>query len=441
LRVDHPEIIAVVGSWHQATVVAATFADLGHFVRMVDLDGSAIARLIAGQTPVLEPGLEQMIRDNRAAGRLDIGTDFAAALAGADFVLIAHDTPVQTDDTSDLGPIWRSVEICAPLLSTDSLLVITSQVPVRTCRSVAQRLAELHARSTRVAYVPEFLRLGSALESLRAADRFVVGALDPRTAAQVAELYGVFDRPVIVTSLETAEMCKHASNSFLATSISFINEIADVCAEVGADVGTVARALRLDARVGPHAYLDPGIGYSGGTLARDVVSLTAQMRSRGRPLALLESVLTVNRERIPRLADRIRRTLTDTDGGRIGILGLVYKPGTNTLRRSPAVELVKLLAGSGAHLIGFDPGIDRSSPAARGLEIVGNPESAFTDTLAMVVLTRWPAFRNLDWGRLRQRARRPLVIDAVGGLDPTTVEAAGWEYQGVGPRPEAGIAP
>jgi UDPglucose 6-dehydrogenase len=428
--------ICVVGAWHQAAVAAAGLSELGHAVRGVDGNAAAVARLAAGTPPVEEPGLPDLLLHHLGSGHLRYTPDFVDALRGADAALVAIDTPVGADDSPDLASVFEAVDAIANGLSGDLLLIIGAQVPVGTCHALTERVRAL-AGSHRVdvAYVPEFLRLGNAVELFLHPDRLVIGADDPAVRARVAQIYRGVDAPVVETGLRTAEMIKHASNAFLAASVSFANEIAGLCEESGADALAVAQAMRLDRRIGPHAFLSPGLGFAGGTLGRDVRALQALGRATARPTRLLDAVMAVNADQTRLVVARLERRFPDLRGVSIGLLGLTYKPGTSALRRSAGLETAEALLARGARVRAFDPMVppDRSHEVPAGLELVADPIAAADGAAALALMTEWPEFQRLDWGELAARAAAPRVlIDARNALDPATVAQAGFDYWGVG---------
>jgi UDPglucose 6-dehydrogenase len=434
--------ICVVGLWHQGSVLAACFAELGHDVVGVDTDAAVVAGLLDGRPPLHEPGLPELIKAGMEAGRLDFTADPDTAVPGADLVYLSLDTPVGADDGADLEPVFAAAREIGRARRGDVVLCVTAQVPVGTSEALA---AEVEAQGEmgrcQVVYVPEFLRLGTAIDSFRNADRFLIGAADAALAERVAGVYRPLGRPVELMDLRSAEMTKHASNAFLAASISFINEIADLCEETGADVGRVAAGMKLDRRIGPHAFLGAGLGYAGGTLGRDLRALQEVGRRSGRATMLTDAVVAVNDARsrlVPELLVRIHGSL---DGVRVGLLGLTYKAGTSTLRRSMAVEIARELTALGATVRAFDPRADLE-------ELEGAlPFDACADALAtadgadaLVVVTAWPEFRDLDLVALRERVRRADLVDTQNLFDPAAAAAAGWDYYGVGRR-SAGLRP
>lgn len=427
--------VCVVGAWHQASVAAAGLAELGHEVTGTALDREAIKRLAGGQPPVVEPDLEGLLKRHLRSGRLRYTVDFADALADVEVVLIAIDTPVGPDDTPELEVVFESVRAVARAAAADALIVVSAQVPVGTCDRIAALLAEMRPDVRwDVAYVPEFLQLGSAVRLYLQPDRIVVGADHPGVADRVESLFAGLPAPKLRTSVRSAEMAKHASNAFLAASISFVNEVAALCEATGCDALAVAEAMRLDPRIGPRAFLSPGLGFAGGTLGRDVRSLQAIGHAAGRPTQLMDAVMEVNGRQTRLVVDRLRSTFGAFDGRTVAILGLTYKPGTSALRRSAAVEAAQELLAAGARVRAHDPMVppNRASELPDRLELTETPENAARGAACVVLMTEWPQYRELDWPCLAAAMAGDLVVDARNGLDPAPVTAAGLRYWGVG---------
>jgi len=428
--------ICVVGLWHQATVLSACFAEMGHKVATVGDDVSAVASLSNGEPGVHEPKLGSLIRRNLKAGRLHFTCDFGHALSQAEFVFIAIDTPVNALDEPELAPVLEAARKVGQFRSGDIVLCVASQVPVGTSESLAALVLEQKsAGRCDLAYIPEFLRLGEAVQTFFRADRFIIGSDEPKVAERVAKLYRPLKRPMLLIGLRSAEMAKHASNTYLATSISFINEISELCDLVGADAMDVAKAMKLDRRIGAHAYLSPGLGFAGGTLGRDICALQELGRQYGRRMQLMDAVMAVNRERAFVVKQRLLRRYESLKGRRIGVLGLTYKPGTNTLRRSIAEEIISGLVDEGAEVRAYDPLADlgNGKPPAN---FIGTPDpyalAAGCD--ALVLVTGWDGILSLDWSRLRSAMRQPVFIDTRNLFDPEKMSEMGFAYSGIGRR-------
>ena len=428
-----PHKIAVVGGWHQSSVVSACFADLGYDVTGIADDAATVARLNAGQPPVYEPGLPDLIRHNLAEGRLRYTTSYSGGLSQAEFVFLSIDTPVAEGDESDLRPVLDAAKQIFASASGPFTLCVTSQVPVGTCKSLSATARRARPElEVAVTYVPEFLRLGTAIDTFRNADRFVIGADDPAVAHNVAGLYQPVGRPMLITDLNTAEMGKHASNAFLATSISFINEIANLCEVTGADATRVAEIMKLDRRIGPHAFLSAGLGYAGGTLGREIRALHHLGERHQTDTVLVDAAQQVNSQRVDRLFGRIRNLIGPLAGQSIGILGLTYKSGTSTLRRSAALELIDRLLAEGADVRAFDP-------LARGREL-DRPSFTISSDLAsaaraaslLVVIAPWPGMTTAELIECHAIMKAPKIMDSGNFLSAQSLVAAGFDYHGVG---------
>lgn len=433
--------IGVVGLWHQGVVNAACLADMGHTVRAADPDQQVIARLQEGRPPVREPLLDALLRRGIRSGRLSFTGDVAETVRGASFIYIALDTPVGPEDEPEVAPVFAAARDAARSMTRRPIVVVTSQVPTGTCRALAAAMQAENAQAAfDVVYVPEFLRLGAAVETFRRPDRIVVGADDPAVARRVAALYRALRRPIVLTSLATAEMSKQASNSFLAVSISTINELADVCERVGADVMQVAEIMRLDSRIGPNAYLNPGLGFAGGTLGRDVRGLQYLGRRHGIPTSVMDAVMEVNTRRPALVGRRLEEMYGSLQSRTVAILGLTYKPGTSTLRRSVALDIIADLVRRGGRVTAFDPlarldEVERLPP----FSISPDPYSAVKGADAAVLVTPWDGLDRLNLGRIRRSMRRPVLLDTRNHFDPARLRRLGFEYLAVG-RGDSGRA-
>lgn len=431
--------ICVVGLWHQASVVSACLADMRHQVHGVGDDEKVVAALTAGEPPVYEPTLKAIMRRNLRAGRLKFTTDYKEALDGAEFAYIAIDTPVGPDDESDLSGIFNAARQVGRAMSGELILIVSAQVSVGTCERIAAIVQEENPAAVfHMAYVPEFLRLGTAVDTFRRADRFVVGANNPTVAERIAALYRPLGRPIVITNLRTAEMAKHASNAFLATSISFINEIANLCDEVGADALQVAQIMKLDRRIGRYAFLSPGLGFAGGTLGREIQALRRLGQQHRCDTPMMDAVMTVNQARAHLVGRHLQRIYDSLEGLQVGLLGLTYKPGTSTLRRSIALDIIRDLAAQGALVKAFDP-LARLDEVADlpPFEPCHDPYDAARGSDALVLVTEWAGIHDLDLPRLRAAMRRPVFIDARNVFKPADMIQLGFVYSGIG----RGISP
>lgn len=430
--------IAVVGLWHLGCVVSAALAHLGHTVTGADFDSEVVRRLQQGVLPIYEPGLAELMAEQVRKGRLAFGSAFQEAFADAEYIFVTFDTPVDESDQSDLTLVKSALEEIATYAREEVQIVVMSQVPVGTCQGLAEWLRErAPCLSFTLVYQPENLRLGEALKAFFHPDLIVVGAENDVVAGHLLRLYEGIEAPRLTMSCNSAEMAKHGLNAFLATSISFVNELADLAEAAGADVRDVVRVLRLDRRIGPHAFLNPGPGFSGGTLARDIQTLRCLGEHVDCPTPQLDATLAVNAVRLPNMVDRIRRLCGHLKGLRVGLLGLTYKPGTNTLRRSHALALARLLLQKGSEVRAFDPQVHEPQAETEGIVLYSDPYQVAEHADAIIVATPWPEFKRLDLARLRGVMRQPTLIDAHNCVDDRDARKAGFRYCGVGVPGEA----
>ncbi len=419
--------IVVYGLWHLGSVTAACLADAGFTTVGLDQDSGVTDRLGAGQPPLHEPGLAEMVKSGLAAGRLSFSADLAVA-ADADLVWVAFDTPVDEEDRADASYVTERVEKLFAYLKPGAVVLISSQLPVGSTAALAARFADFagDGGDGRFAYSPENLRLGKAIEVFRHPERIVVGAQDGRPNPLLEEVLSRFSDNLVWMSLESAEMVKHALNAFLATSVTFINEIATICEQVGARASEVEEGLRSEARIGRKAYLKPGAAFAGGTLARDVRFLGQLADRHGIETPLLAGILPSNAAHrqwpLRRIVDRLGADLT---GRSIAVLGLTYKPGTDALRRSAAVELCFDLAAKGARVQAFDPAIGEvPGELAAKIELRHTIADALANTEVVVIATEWPEFRAITGSLCAQCMTKPVVIDQNGFL-AKAIEADG----------------
>lgn len=434
-------IICIAGEWHQASVLGACFASLGHEVRGAVSTPDVAARLNAGVPPVHEPELPELMRTALQAGTLRYTEDAADALRGAEYVFLALDTPVADDDSPVLDEVVATARRVASGLSGPITLVVTAQVPVGTTERLGAILAAT-GHAVVVAYVPEFLRLGTAVRTFMEADRFLIGCDDAAAAARLDALYAPLGRPVLRMDVRSAEMAKHASNAFLALSISFANEIADLCDHVGADIELVTRGMKLDARIGPRAFLSAGLGFAGGTLGRDLRALQQLGSTHGCSTLVADAAVGVNAARAALVLRHVEQLNGAAAGQHVAVLGLTYKPGTSTMRRSIALDIIRQLVARGATVSAYDPlaTMDGVTDAPR-FERAADPYAAAEGADAVVLVTEWDGFEDVDFGELRRRMRRPLFVDTRNRLDPDTMRRHGFTYVGVGRRGSGSAAP
>lgn len=395
--------VTVAGLWHLGSVTAASCAR--HFqVIALEFDDAIVRGLQRGEAPIFEPGLNDLIRAGLARGTLHFSTDTPSACADADLIWITYDTPVNDDDVPDAEFVIERIRRIIPAAKTDALFLISSQMPAGTCRSLE---AEFPQR--RFAYSPENLRLGGALKVFNEPERIVAGCRTENDRALLTELFSPFCTNVIWMSPESAEMTKHALNSFLALSVTFANEIARLCELTGADAKEVEAGLKSDARIGQRAYLGPGAAFAGGTLARDVVALTQLAAARHEPLALIPAIKLSNDRHKGWALRRLKEEFGSLRGVVVAVLGLTYKPGTDTLRRSQAIELCERLLAEGCEVRASDPA---AKQVPRPIAVSPDPRSALAGADAAVICTEWPEFKTLPWAELLAAMRRPLIFDA-----------------------------
>ena len=400
----------VYGLWHLGCVTAACLAHAGNEVVGLDADDDVVRNLAAGRPPLEEPGLAERIGAGLKGGRLSFTTDAASALRGAQVLWVAFDTPVNERDEADVAWVRGRLEAIADVIPRGTLVLVSSQVPVGFTAALER---EWRPRGLRYAYSPENLRLGQALQSFDRPDRIVVGVEADADRELLAALLGPFSTRILWMSIESAEMTKHALNAFLATSVAFANEVARVCEVVGADAKDVERGLKSEGRIGPRAYLSPGAAFAGGTLARDVRFLAGLGAGRSVATPLLEGVLDSNDRHKAWLHDKVRDALAGTERPVAAVLGLTYKPGTSTLRRSASVELCRWLRREGVTVRAHDPAVAELPADLRDLGLVLYPsaEEAVTGADVAVVATEWPDYRRLGADRLVRAMRRARVID------------------------------
>ena len=446
--------IAMIGTGYVGLVSGACFSEFGVSVTCVDKDADKIARLQRGEVPIYEPGLDQLVAVNKAAGRLSFTTDLAAALDGADAVFIAVGTPSRRGDGhADLSYVFAAAgeiaEVLAARPGTRTVIVTKSTVPVGTGRRLENILAQrLPANTFDVASNPEFLREGSAIQDFMRPDRVVIGTDSEHARTVLRALYRplyLLETPVVFTTIETAEMIKYAANAFLATKITFINEVADLCEAVGADVQDVARGIGLDGRIG-RKFLHAGPGFGGSCFPKDCEALVRTAEEAGSPLTMVERVLDINNSRKRGMADRITAVCGGSVTGKtIAVLGLTFKPNTDDMRESPSLSILPLLTEAGATIRAFDPeGMGEAKKLLPDLDYCGDAYQAIEGADALVLLTEWNEFRALDLTRVRSLLRAPVVIDLRNIYQPEEMTAAGFVYHSIGRAavtPPAEISP
>ena len=434
--------IAVIGTGYVGLVSGACFADFGIRVVCADIDADKIAQLENGKVPFYEPGLEEKVAANVKAGRLSFTTDVAAAIRDAHVVFIAVGTPANRDGTANLTFIDSVARQIGRNLDGYKVVVTKSTVPPRTGERVRALVEEEAGGEADFDVVsnPEFLREGSAVEDFMRPDRIVIGAESARAVEVMKDLYRplyIIETPVIVTDVATAEMIKYTSNAFLAVKVSFINEIANVCEHVGADVHQVAKAMGLDGRISPK-FLHPGPGFGGSCFPKDVSALVSTAEEVGYDFKIGKAVLAVNARQRQLMVDKIERLAGALEGKEIGFLGLAFKPNTDDMRDSPTIDIIRGLQQRGAHIRAFDPAaMDNARQIFENVDYRADAYAVAEEADVVVVATEWNQFRHLDLERVKDAMRTPMVLDMRNIYDPQRMRGLGFTYDCVG-RPQRG---
>jgi len=430
--------VAMIGSGYVGLVSGACFADFGHEVISVDKDPGKIERLRANVMPIYEPGLDALVASNVEAGRLSFTTDLADAVRDADAVFIAVGTPSRRGDGhADLSYVYAAAREIAANLAGFTVIVTKSTVPVGTGDEVERLIREARPDADfAVASNPEFLREGAAIEDFKRPDRILIGVEDPRARTVLEELYRPLylnQAPIMVTGRRTAELTKYAANAFLATKISFINEVADLCEKVGANVQDVARGIGLDNRIGSK-FLHAGPGYGGSCFPKDTLALVKTAQDHGSPVRIVETVAQVNEQRKRAMGRKVIAAMGgEVRGKRVGILGLTFKPNTDDMRDSPAIAIIQTLQDAGAEVRAFDPeGTEQAKLVLTGVEYASGPYEVLDGADAMVLVTEWNEFRALDLGRVKSLLKSPVVVDLRNVYRPEEMARHGLEYSGIG---------
>jgi len=426
--------LCVVGVGYVGLVTAAVFADLGNRVIGLDINEEKIEGLKKGTLPIYEPGLEEFVKRNVRAGRLSFTTSYAKALDKTEFVFIAVGTPSGVDGEADLRHVAAAARSIAEYMESPLIIINKSTVPVGTGDWVADIVRQHQPKPIPfwVVSCPEFLREGSAISDCLQPYRTVLGSLDREAAEKVAQLHLPFRAPIVITDLRTAEMIKYASNAFLATKISFINEIANICEALGADVKDVAIGMGYDKRIGPQ-FLDAGLGYGGSCFPKDVKALAFMAAEKGRHPQLLRAVMEINDDRRPMAISHIGELTGELKGRVIGLLGLSFKPNTDDMRDAPSVDLATALLHQGAEVRAYDPvAMAVAKPILPHVDFYDDPYSMSEGCDILVVITEWNEFKQLDLERIRELMKQPVIYDGRNIYDPQTMIDLGYNYRGVG---------
>ncbi len=418
--------VGVIGAGYVGLTCAAWLAELGHVVWCADILPEKVAALSRGEVSILEDGLGELVREGLACGRLSFVLGASAAAGGCEFVFLCLPTPDQPDGSADMSYVLSVARDIGPVLSPGSIVINKSTVPIGSARAIGAAL-----RRTDVAVVsnPEFLREGSALRDCHEPDRIVLGSHDEAAAIRVASLFESVNAPIVITSPTSAEAIKYASNAFLATRLSFVNAIANLCEAVGADINDVIEGMSYDPRLGFNA-LRPGPGWGGSCLPKDTTALVRICEDAGYDFTLLRCVIAANTDQQKRVVSKVATMAGGSlDGATVAVWGLTFKAGTDDRRHSPAVAIAESLSEAGASVRAYDPTVRQPLP---GLQVCLEPYGACRDASVLVVLTEWDELRGLDFDKVRSCMTSPRIVDARNLLDPAAMRRAGFDYQGMG---------
>jgi UDPglucose 6-dehydrogenase len=421
--------IAVIGTGYVGLTTGAYLAHLGHTVTCADIYEDKVARLKRGDVPILEAGLDELVAEGLAAGRLDFVVGAENAILGAEFIFLCVQTPQGEDGSADLRFIREAAAAIGPLLTAETVVINKSTVPVGSTRVVEQSLGR---DDVFVVSNPEFLREGSAVHDCLNPDRIVIGSDDQAAAMRVAALFESLKAPLVITDPASAETIKYASNAFLATKVSYVNALANVCEAVGADVREVVLGMGYDKRIG-FEFLKPGPGWGGSCFPKDTQAMVRIAEDAGYDFGLLRGVITVNDEQYERMAAKVSRSLGGVvDGATVAVWGLTFKARTDDLRDSPAIEVIRRLQARGATIKAYDPAIHGPRPLLEGIEVGTDPYSVCEGADVLVVLTEWDEFRWLDFAKVAGLMRSARIVDTRNLLEPAAVRRRGFAYDGLG---------
>lgn len=426
--------IAIVGTGYVGLVTGACFAEVGHQVVCVDNDPKKIATLQAGGMPIYEPGLEELVKRNVAAGRLRFTTETAEGVKNAEVVFIAVPTPPRPDGSVDLSFVEKVAREIAAAMTEYRIVVDKSTVPVKTGEKVAETIRRYNKHHVECDVVsnPEFLREGCAIEDLMKPDRIVIGVSSPRPVAKMKEIYAPFDAPIIVTDINSAELIKHACNSFLALKISYANALSVICEKSGANIDDVVHGMGLDKRIG-RAFLNAGIGYGGSCFPKDLSAFIHIAEQLGYDFRLLKEVERINTAQKEHFLKKIHDTLWIVRDKTIAVLGLAFKPNTDDVRLAPSLDIIRPLLNDGARIKAYDPkAMDKAREVLPQIEYCDSPYTAATGAEALVICTEWDEFRQLDLAKLKSLMAQPIVLDGRNVFDPKIMTEAGFIYKSIG---------
>ena len=426
--------ISIIGTGYVGLVYGAAFADLGNQVYGVDIDAGKIERLAKGITPIYEPGLEELVIRNIKAGRLRFTTSYTEAVPHSEFVFICVDTPCLPHGEADMRAVRAAATSIGRSLRGHTIVINKSTMPIGSGDLVAKIIGATKAADAAFAVVsnPEFLREGVAVWDVLHPSRIVLGAEDRAAAEQVIELYRALNAPAVITDLRTAEMIKYASNAILATRISFINEIGQICQKLGADVKTVAQGMGYDPRIGP-LFLEAGVGYGGSCFPKDVKALAYMAAEAGCHPQLLHAVMEINQDQRRRFVHRLHEMIGDLHCKRIALWGLSFKPDTDDIRESPALDIARMLLQRGASVAAYDPAaMENTRRVLSDLDFMDNPYLTVEGAEALLVITQWNEFKQVDLARVRKLMKSPVLLDGRNMYDPGEIANLGFVYAGIG---------
>jgi UDPglucose 6-dehydrogenase len=429
--------IAVIGTGYVGLVTGACFAEFGTYVTCVDVDADKMARLNDGQIPIYEPGLDQLVSKNKAAGRLSFTTDIGAAVEQSLVIILAVGTPPNDDGSADLSFIEGAALDVARHMNGYKVIVTKSTVPVGTGERLRRLIREQQQKfDFGIVSNPEFLREGAAIDDFMRPDRVVIGSRDEAAVAIMRDLYRplyLIETPVVITSLEAAELTKYAANAFLATKISFINEIANLCDRIGCDVHDVARAMGMDNRINRY-FLHPGPGYGGSCFPKDTTALVSVAKEYGGEARIVEAVVEVNQRQRAKMVEKIERVMGgDVKDRQVCVLGLSFKPKTDDMREAPSVEIIRALVERGARVRAYDPvAVEHAKKALPDIEYASDEYEAADGADVLVFMTEWNEFRALDMQKIKGLMRTPRIADLRNIYEPQRMRELGFDYVGVG---------
>ncbi len=425
--------VAFFGTGYVGLTTGVCLAELGHSITCVDIEPRRIEKLNAGQVPFYEPGLDDLLKKNHAAGRIDFTLDGATATRENEVIFIAVGTPTALDGRVDMSQVMTVAETIGSNLNSYKVIVNKSTVPPGTGEKIKALISATSREGIDIVSNPEFLKEGSALNDFMESDRVVIGVESERASNVMKALYAKLNCPILVTDIVTAEIIKYASNTYLAASISFINTIAGLCEQVGGDVGKVAEGMRLDKRIGRKAFLNAGLGYGGSCFPKDVKGLIQIYNENGLDVELLQAVEDINKKQRERFIEKIRLLLPVFDGATMGVWGLAFKPGSDDIREAPAVSIAERLLGEGARLKAYDPVASANTKKLLpNIQYCKSALAAADECDCLLIMTEWDEFKTVDLSKLKHRLKTPFIIDGRNVFNPLVMEKSGFKYISVG---------